>query len=45
MEAGPVEAVENGWERLERWRDVVRDEGACALAGVSIKYDTFVLAM
>ena len=42
---GPVEAVENGWERLERWRDVVRVEGACELPGVSIKYDTFVPAM
>eukprot|EP00966_Prymnesium_polylepis_P023697 545549-Prymnesium_polylepis.1 len=42
---GPIEAVESGWERLARWRDVVRDEGACALPGVSIKYDTFVPAM
>ena len=42
---GPVESVESGWERMDRWRDVVRVEGACALPGVSIKYDTFVPAM
>ena len=34
-----------GLALVEHYRQVVRDQGACALPGVSVKYDTFIPAM
>ena len=41
----PSSELPEGLALLSHWRSVVEEVGACALPGVSVKYDTFIPCM
>ena len=43
--APPSSEAAEGVALLSHWRSVVEEVGACALPGVSVKYDTFIPCM